>query len=152
MKLATLSKILLVLLSFTGCTHQEELQPTTTNLAGNWSGTNETQQAGSCSWAGPASIPVTASWQVTGTTVTGTINRQVGQTSVPTLFAGSITGSQVKLSETTANNVICNGLGRTYFSRYEGIVTGNTVRLVSLDTICPAQGCVFRRTLTLTRQ
>jgi hypothetical protein len=152
MKLTQLVGVLLALVAFTSCTKREELQPTPTQLEGTWKGTNETQQVGDCSWKGATSLPVTASWQVTGSAVSGIISQQLGQVGVPTSFTGTITGNQVKLSEVVANNVLCNGLDRSYFSRYEGSIAGKTLSLVSLDTLCPAQGCIFRRTLNLTRQ
>lgn len=152
MKFIQLIRLLLLILLVTGCKHHEEMQPTTSSLAGNWSGTYDTQQAGSCTWSGAASVPTTASWQVNGNNVTGTINRQFGQVSSPTQLTGTVSGNSVQMAETTANNVLCNGIGRSFFSRYTGNIMGNTLSLVSLDTLCPDQGCVFRRTLNLTRQ
>lgn len=142
---------LLIGLSLGACKHDEN-PPATANLAGNWGGTYETQQAGSCTWSGDASIPATASWQVSGTSVTGTLSRQYGQTTTPVSLTGTLNGTAVQLNELKANNVTCNGVSRTYSARYQGSIAGNTLNLVSMDTLCPVQGCIFRRTLKLTRQ
>lgn len=149
MKLRYLSG-LLMLLSLGACT--ETKQPTTTSneLTGSWAGTNETQQAGTCTWSGDASIRTTAKWQVVDKTVVGTVERTAGPTTVTARFNGTIDGNTVRVSE--INQVVCNSVPSSYQSRYEGTISGNTLTLVSRDTLCPAQGCIFLRTLRLTRQ
>ncbi len=89
---------LLTGLSFTACQHTDPIQPTNAELSGNWAGSYETQQAGSCTWHGEASIPARASYQVSGTTVTGTLSRQYGQSSVSVSLTGTLSGSVVRLS------------------------------------------------------
>lgn len=133
------------------CQRTEPIQPAASDLAGNWQGTYDIQQAGSCNWSGPTSLPTTATWQVSGTQVTGSITRQYGQTSTLTQLTGTISGSTVQVIETKANNVSCDGVARTYISRYEGTINGNALTLNGTDTLCPVQGCIFRRTLKLTR-
>ena len=147
-----LTCILALLLGIYACKHTDPVQPASNNLTGNWSGTYDTQQVGACSWTGAASLTATATWQVVDKTVTGTMTRQYGQVSIPTQLSGTISGSTIQVSETKANNVNCNGIDRTYVSHYEGNVSGNTLHLTSMDTLCPDQNCIFRRTLNLTRK
>ena len=142
---------IVLLLSVSGaCTKPDQPHTASSNLAGNWTGTHETQQTGSCSWGGPASVPTTATWQVVNKTVTGTVRRQLGSVSGSAQFTGTVNGSTVNVSET--NNATCNGTPRTYLSRFTGGISGNTLTLVSSDTLCPVQNCIFRRTLKMTRQ
>jgi hypothetical protein len=140
---------LLTLLSLGACTETKQSIPTSNDLTGNWAGTYETQQAGSCSWSGPL-VTATATFQVVNNTLTATISQIVGQTVAPAQFTGTVNGNAVSISKT--NNARCNGTPRTYVGRFDGTISGNTLTMVSRDTVCPAQGCIFQRTLKLTRQ
>lgn len=142
----------LILLTQSACHKSDSVQTASQGLSGNWVGTNTTQQISTCSWDGPASVPITASWQVTGTSITGTLYEQPGIGVLSTPVVGTIDGNKVRLRDTVANNVICSGIARSYFSRYEGTLQGNTLSLVSIDTLCVEYGCIFKRTLSLTRQ
>lgn len=141
----------LMLLSLGACT--ETKQPTTTSndLTGNWTGNYETQQAGNCTWTG-VPVTATATFQVVNNTVTATVNQIAGPSNipVPTQFTGTVNGGTVSMSK--INNAICNGTPRNYINRFDGTISGNTLTMVSRDTVCPVQGCIFRRTLKLTRQ
>ena len=142
--------IVLLLSVSSACTRPDQPSSTSNDLAGNWTGTYETQQTGSCTWSGPASVPTTATWQVVNNTVTGTVSRQLGSISGSAQLTGTISGGTVNVIE--MNNAICNGAPRTYVSRFAGSISGTILTLVSSDTLCPVQGCIFRRTLKLTRQ
>ncbi|WP_420148210.1 hypothetical protein [Spirosoma sp.] len=129
-----------------GCIRQEQPQAVSGELAGSWQGVYETEQIGSCAWSGDASVPTTATFQVTSNTVTGKIMR--GSASQP--ISGSLSGNTVQINE--VNNTICYGVFGSYTARYKGLIDGNTLTLTSRDTLCPTQGCIFLRTLKLTRQ
>lgn len=120
------------------------------SLAGTWAGNSATAQVGDCTWGSAASVAVSATWQVTGQAVKATFTQQGGQVYVITTMLGTLTGSKVTLSE--AQHGVCFGVPRNYSTRYEGEVKGKELTLVGLDTICPVQRCIFRRTITLTRQ
>lgn len=68
---------LLILCSLNACTKQNQLQPTTNDLTGNWAGDYETQQAGSCTWNG-VPVTATATFQVVNNTFTATVNQIAG--------------------------------------------------------------------------
>ena len=140
---------LLTLCSLSACNKQDPPQAMSNDLSGNWAGDYQTQQAGNCTWTG-VPVTATATFQVVNTTVTATVNQTAGPTTIPAQFTGTINGNAVSLSKT--NNAICNGVSRTYVNRFDGTISGNTLTLISRDTICPAQGCIFQRTLKLTRQ
>ena len=140
---------LLLILGAGACTTVDQPRTAGADLSGNWTGTYETVQAGTCTWSGPASEAATATWQVVNNTITGTVSRQVGQSSSSKQFTGTLNGNVVSVGETT--NAVCNGTSRSYVSRFSGTVMGNTLTLTSRDTLCPAQGCIFGRTLRLTR-
>lgn len=149
MKSTYLLSALLTLCSLSACTKEDQPQAIRNDLSGSWAGDYQTQQAGNCTWTG-VSVTATATFQVINSTVTATVNQTAGTTTVPAEFTGTINGSTVSLSKT--NNAICNGTPRTYVSRFDGTISGNTLTLISQDTICPVQGCIFRRILKLTRQ
>lgn len=142
---------LLILYSLSACTRQNQLQPTTNALTGNWAGDYETQQAGNCTWTGPP-VRATATFQVVNNAVTATVNFVVNQiiSPTPTQFTGTLNGSTISLSK--SNHAVCNGISRTYVHRFDGTINGNTLTMVSRDTVCPVQGCIFQYTLKLTRQ
>ena len=140
---------LLTLCSLSACTKKDQPQAINTDLSGTWAGDYQTQQAGNCTWTG-VPVTTTATFQVINSTVTATVNQTAGSTTVPTQFTGTINGNTVSLSKT--NNAICNGVPRTYVNRFDGTISGNTLTLTSRDTICPLQGCIFLRTMKLTRQ
>ena len=149
MKRNNLLSVILIMCSLSGCKKTDPDPVVNKGLSGNWAGDYQTQQAGSCSWSGPV-VTATATFQVVNNTVTATVIQTAGPTSVPTQFTGTIDGNTVSLS--TANSTICNGTPRSYISRFGGTINGSTLTLVSRDTICPAQGCIFLKTIKLTRQ
>ncbi len=119
------------------------------DLSGNWTGNYQTQQIGPCRWVG-TTPSTTATFMVTNGTVTATITQTVGQNKSTDRLTGTITGNTVRLNQTT--NATCDGIPRTYTRRFEGAVQSNTLNLISRDTLCPVPGCIFLRTLKLTRQ
>ncbi len=146
MKSFRIARLLIVLISLASCGHQDQPQPVNSALTGNWLGVSSTKQLGKCAWAGNLSETVIASFQVTTAGVTGNLTR--GGTTQP--INGRVTGSSVTIYE--VNRVVCNSSWGNYTARYEGSVEGDTIRLASRDTLCPIQGCIFLRTLKLTRQ
>jgi hypothetical protein len=144
---------LLIAFGQSGCTKPDGEPIAHADLKGNWSGDFQTQQAGSCSWNTPAATATATFETVSSDNITGTVKATVIQTigpnSVPVEYTGTINGNTVMMSNT--NNAICNGVFRTYVARLEGRVNGNTLTMMSRDTLCPTQGCIFLRTLRLTR-
>lgn len=149
MRLRYLSK-LLVLLILGACSETKPPVTTGNDLSGNWAGPYESEQAGSCSQGAEVPTRTTVTWQVDNSAVVGTVIRTTGPTVITTRLTGTIDGSRVRVGQ--INQVICNGSPGNYQSRYEGTISGNTLTLVSRDTLCPAQRCIFLRTLRLTRQ
>ncbi|GAB3959038.1 hypothetical protein GCM10028805_54390 [Spirosoma harenae] len=140
---------MLICFSLAACTSNDQPKPTDTNLEGKWFGDYDTQQVGACQWNGQP-LTAAATFQVMNNSVTATVNYIAGQSSVPVQFTGTLNGNKVNLSQ--VNNAACDGVPRTYTNRFEGSINGNTLTLVSQDTVCPAQSCIFRRTLKLIHQ
>lgn len=124
-------------------------EPVPAALAGAWAGMEALAQAGDCAWSGEVSVPVSATWEVTASTVKATINRQYNQLVVPVTMHGTLVGNKLTLTERRYG--VCNGLPRAYDSRYEGQLTGADLVLVTLDTVCAVERCIFKKTITLTR-
>ncbi|GAB3764677.1 hypothetical protein [Spirosoma pomorum] len=123
------------------------------DLEGNWSGDLQTQQLGSCSWNTP-NATATATFQLVGSnhttgTVKATVIQTIGPNSIPVEYTGTINGTNVVMSN--SNKAICDGVSRTYVARLTGTLNGNTLTMISRDTLCPTQACIFLRTLRLTR-
>jgi hypothetical protein len=121
----------------------------TNDLSGNWIGDYQTEQVGPCRWVGTTPSTV-ATFTVTTGTVTAMLTQTVGQNKSSDRLTGTLTGSTLRLNQTI--NATCDGLPRTYTRRFEGVVQGSALTLVSRDTLCPVPGCIFLRTLNLTRQ
>ena len=149
MKRNNLLSAILILCSLIGCKKSDPDPVVNNDLSGNWTGDYQTQQVGSCSWNGPA-VTAKATFQVVNNTVNATVTQTAGPTSVPTQFTGTLDGNMISLS--TTNNAICNGTPRSYTLRFGGTINGSSLTLVSRDTICPNQGCIFLKTMKLTRQ
>ena len=149
MKGNNLLSVVFILCSLVGCKKSDPDPVVSTGLSGNWAGDYRTQQAGDCTWNSPSAIAKGA-FQVMNNTVTATITQTIGQNSLSTLFTGTVDGNTVSLS--TTSNARCDGTPRSYINRFGGTINGNTLTLVSRDTVCPAQGCIFLRTINLTRQ
>ncbi len=139
----------LILWSVSACKRSDSAPVVNSELNGNWSGDYQTQQAGSCSWTGPATT-TTATFQVVNNTVTATITQIAGPTSIPAQYTGTLKSGLISISK--SNSAVCNGTSRTYTNRFDGTISGNTLTLISRDTVCPVQGCIFLRTMKLTRQ
>ncbi|CCH00896.1 hypothetical protein FAES_2887 [Fibrella aestuarina BUZ 2] len=148
MKRTTLQLLLAPFVLLLACSKPDTVPPAV--LFGTWEGQTGITSAGDCVWSGIASMPTLATWQVTANTVKATVNRRVDQINVSITMQGTIVGNKLTLTE--QKHVVCNGVPRTYDSRYEGIIGGKTLTLVALDTICPVERCIFRHTLTLTQQ
>lgn len=144
-----LLSVALLLCSLMSCRKDDPAPVVSGGLGGNWSGDYQTQQAGECSWGSP---PVTAkaTFLVVSNTVTATITQTVGPNSIAQELTGILNGNTVSL--TKINNSICNGTPGTYISHFGGTINGDELTLVSRDTVCPAQGCIFLKTMKLTRQ
>jgi len=139
----------LLLGSLIGCRKDDPVPVVGSGLSGSWSGDYRTEQAGECTWGGPPVI-AKATFQVVSNTVTASITQTVNSNSITEQLTGTLNGNLVSL--TKINNSICNGTPGTYVSRFGGTVSGNTLTLVSRDTLCPVQGCIFLKTMKLTRQ
>ena len=148
MKPILIESVLLVSSVILACSTPE---PQPAELTGNWTGTFEVAQAGSCTWGGETATTASATWQVTGSSVTATLRRTIGSTTGNVVLNGTRTGSRVVLTHASKNG-ICNGIGRVYSTQYAGDVAGNTLTLVGYDTICPVQRCIFKQTIRLTQQ
>lgn len=141
--------VTLLLCSLVGCRKDDPAPVVSSGLGGNWSGNYQTEQAGECTWSGP-SVTAKAAFQVVNNTVTASITQTVNSNSVTEQLTGTLTGTTVSL--TKISNSICSGTPGTYVSRFGGTISGNTLTLVSRDTLCPVQGCIFLKTIKLTRQ
>lgn len=143
----SLPALLILLL---GCSKPEAAQPAA-DLTGTWAGTTAIAQAGNCTWGSAATLPTSATWQVANNEVKATIIRKDGSIEVPVTMVGTLIGTRIRLLS-QGQNATCNGVARQYSVWYEGEVSGKELTLVGLDTICPVQKCIFRRTVSLTRQ
>lgn len=130
------------------CSKPDSVQPATA-LMGSWAGKEALEQTGDCTWSGEIAILVSATWEVTGNTVRATINRRYDQLEVPVTMQGTFMANKLILTERRYG--VCNGVPRSYNNRYEGEIIGKELVLVTLDTICPVERCIFKKTMTLTQ-
>lgn len=119
-----------------------------TGIGGNWVGNYQTVPLGKCSWKVPT-IPVTATFRTVNDSIIGTVTPPVGSTAVPINLRGRLTGSTISLAQ--ANDAICYGTLRTYVNHFEATLQRDKLTIISYDTLCPEQDCIFLRTLTLAR-
>ena len=132
------------------CSKPDPVQPANADLSGDWTGADELKQVGNCSWSGETSIGTTATWQVSNNTVTATFTRKSTPMPIMIKLTGTLSGNKISLNET--KRAICNGVPNMHNVNYSGEVTGKTMTLIGLDTICPIEKCIFQQTLKLTQR
>lgn len=152
MKSTYILRILLIVGSAASCTQSDQiyLKPRGP-LDGLWVGAIDTREIGKCNWPGwwdSERSEVQVRFTVSNTKVTAAPS---GLGNSNTELAGSFDGDTVKITQ--VRGTYCDGgtSQRTYLSRYKGTIRNNVLSMTSIDTLCPTQGCISQRTLTLRR-
>lgn len=149
MKSICVARILLIVAGAVSCTKSNQIHLIPRGpLDGVWAGFIETKELGKCIWPGwyPGRTEVQINFIASNAKITAVVRRPNGS---GTELIGSFDGDTVRITET--RSVYCNGSSGAYLSRYKGVVNGNTLALTGTDTLCPVQGCISQRTLTLKR-
>ena len=151
MRSTDILRTLLIVGSAVSCTksNQTDLMPRGP-LDGIWAGAIDTKEIGKCNWPSwyPGKSEVQVRFTVRNTEVKAAFS-QSGSSDIE--LPGSFDGDAVKMTQ--IRSVYCDGgtSQRTYLSRFKGVVQGNILSMTSTDTLCPMQGCISQRTLTLRR-
>lgn len=149
MRTAYILTTLLIIASAVSCvkSNQIELMPRGP-LDGIWVGVVNTKEVGKCTWPGwwdSERREFEARFNLSKTNLT-VVTKQY---SLANELTGTFENDTIRVIEN--RSTYCNGAQRTYNSLYKGVVNGKTITLTSIDTLCPDQGCVTQRTMTLRR-
>lgn len=155
MKSTYLLGLLLLFLCLVTCQKEDPPQAVSKDLTGKWVGMYKTQQIGACNVPfGNDSLTAEATWEVVNDSVKGVVNRNRNKDGIwltTHYLVGRFDGDSLRVGETITMS--CGPYYTTYVLRFKGVISGNTLNLVSHDTLCPLimKDCFYLRTLKLMR-
>lgn len=138
---------MLIVASAVSCTRSSEIDLMPRGpLDGIWAGAIDTKEIGKCTWPGwyPDRTEIEIRFNISKTKLTAVTKRYSAAE-----LTGTFENDTVTMTEN--RNTYCNGTQRTYSSLYKEVINGSTLTLTSIDTLCPDQGCISQRTMTLRR-